>query len=303
MFSTPRAYAITTTTSIHWHHRLGHPSHNMFCHIVSKNNLNVSSISTLDCTSCCMNKSHKLSFSTSSIVSNAPLQYIFTDVWTSPIYSYDGYKYYLIFVDHFSKYIWLYPMKKKSDTKTIFIRFKSLVENFFQLPLKILYSDNGGEFEGLKPYLSLDGITHLTTPPHTPQHNGYSERRHRHIVETSLTLLTHAHMPLKYWTHACTTAAYLINRLPNPTLKNNTPYFILFGSQPNYQKLRSFGCLCFPWLKPYTSHKLDPKSKQCIFIGYSPSQSAYNCLELETQRIYLSRHVHFVENTFLRNAR
>ena len=104
-------------------------------------------------------------------------------------------------------------------------------------------------------------------------------------------------MPLSYWTHACITAVYLI-RLPTPTLNNDTPYFRLFGKPPNYQKLRSFGCLCYPWLKPYTTHKLQPKSILCVFFGYSPTQSAYYCLDTNNNCIYTSRHVHFVENTF-----
>ena len=117
----------------------------------------------------------------------------------------------------------------------------------------------------------MKGISRLATPPYTPEHNGVSERRHRHIVETFLTILTHAHMPLEYCTHACSTAVFLINRLPTPMLNNKSPYFKLFGKDPNYHKLCSFGCLCFPWLKPYTTHKLDPKSKPCVLVGYSPT--------------------------------
>ncbi|OMO63086.1 Integrase, catalytic core [Corchorus capsularis] len=45
-------------------------------------------------------------------------------------------------------------------------------------------SDNGGEYESLSSLLASHGIKHLQTPPHTPQHNGVSERKHRHIVET-----------------------------------------------------------------------------------------------------------------------
>jgi hypothetical protein len=50
----------------------------------------------------------------------------------------------------------------------------------------------------LKDYPSFYDISHLTTPPHTPQHNGYSERRHYHIVETSLTLLSHASFTITF---------------------------------------------------------------------------------------------------------
>lgn len=59
-----------------------------------------------------------------------------------------------------------------------------------------------------------------------------------------------------------------------------------------------FGCLCFPWIKPYTSHKLDAKSTPCVFLGYSITQSAYFCLDRSTSRIYTSRHVVLHEHVF-----
>lgn len=117
-------------------------------------------------------------------------------------------------------------MKKKSDTKDVFVRCKALVEKFSKNPIKMLYSDNGGEYEALSSYLTIDGIFHLTTPPHTSEHNGYAERRHCHIVETGLSLLSHAHLPLVFWSLAFTTATYLINRLITPTLSSYYSNFI-----------------------------------------------------------------------------
>lgn len=102
-------------------------------------------------------------------------------------------------------------------------------------------------------------------------------------------------MPLTFWPHAFVTATYLINRLPAPTLKNLSPFLKQFGESPNYHKLQNFGCLCYPWLRPY---KLENHSLPCIFVGYSPSQSAYYCLHLATKRIYVSRHVKFVDDIF-----
>lgn len=75
---------------------------------------------------------------------------IYTNLWSAPLCSHDGFKYYLIFIDLFSKYIWLYPLKLKSDTKNVFIRFKALVEKKLQLPLITLYFENGGEYDALK---------------------------------------------------------------------------------------------------------------------------------------------------------
>jgi hypothetical protein len=37
---------------------------------------------------------------------------------------------------------------------------------------------------------------------------------------------------------------------------------------PSYSELRTFGCACYPYLRPYEDHKLAFRSKQCIFIGY-----------------------------------
>lgn len=124
----------------------------------------------------------------------------------------------MIFIDHFTKYIWFYPLKQKSEVKDIFIRFKTIVEKHFDKKIKTFYSDNGGEYTTLAHFLSTNGISHLTTPPRTSEHNGFSERCHLHIVETGLALLSHASLPLIYWSHAFATTVYLINRMPTPTL-------------------------------------------------------------------------------------
>ncbi|KAK1555207.1 hypothetical protein Q3G72_023368 [Acer saccharum] len=187
---------------------------------------------------------------------------------------------------------------KKSDVKDTFIRFRAIVENFFKHKIVSLYSDNGGEYLSLKEFLGTNGISHLTTPPHTPEHNGYSERRHRHIVETGLTLLSHASLPLHFWSHVFAAAVYLINRMPTATLTHSSPFEMIFGTVPNYSKLKIFGCLCYPWLRPYSSHKLSPRSSPCVFLGYSLSQSAYICYDPSTTRIYVSCHVKFVESVF-----
>ena len=294
LFATP-----TPKTSISfWHSRLGHPSLPVLQNVVSKFSLPLSSSSQKPCSHCFINKSHKLPFYSNTIVSTQPLQYIYTDVWTSPTLSIDQFKYYLIFVDHYTRYTWFYPLKQKSQVKPTFITFKALVEKHFDSKIRNLYSDNGGEFIALRSFLSSHGISHLTSPPHTQEHNGIAERKHRHIVETGLTLLHEAKIPTTYWTYSFVAAVYLINRLPSAVINNASPYQKLFGKPPNYLKLRIFGCLCFPWLRPYTAHKLDGRSLPCVFLGYSITESAYLCLHLPTGRIYTSHHVQFVESTF-----
>lgn len=113
-----------------------------------------------------------------------------------------------------------------------------------------------------------------------------------------LSLLTAAHIPLSYWPYAFSAAVFLINRLPTPVLYNTSPYQKLFNTTPNYHKLRTFGCLCFPWLRPYAPNKLENRSIPCVFIGYSLTQSAYLCLDPTSGRIYTSRHVRFNETQY-----
>ena len=154
------------------------------------------------------------------------------------------------------------------------------------------------EFIKLRSFLTQQGISHFTTPPHTPELNATAERRHRHIVETGRTLLYHANLPQKFWSFAFLTATYLINRLPTPVLDMQSPYEILHKTKSNIHHLHSFGCLCFPWLRPYTKSKLQPRSTPCIFLGYSPSQYAYHCFDPKTEKIYTSRHVSFFDHQF-----
>ena len=205
-----------------WHKRLGHPSIKIVHHLVKNFSLPISLTKTLSslCHSCSINKAHQQPFRVNSLQSHEPLELIYTDVWGPASYTgINGSRYYLIFVDHYTKYIWFYPMVTKSGVSKIFPHFKRFVEIRFQKSIKTLYSDNGGEFIALKLYLLLHGITHYTTAPHTPQQNGVSEHRHRHLVETGLTLLHDAHLDFSYWPYAFQTTSYLINRQPTPLLK------------------------------------------------------------------------------------
>ena len=118
-------------------------------------------------------------------------------------------------------------------------------------------------------------------------------------MEIRLTLLSHASIPLRFWPHAFATLVYLINRMPTQTLNLCSPYEKIFGSSPNYSKLKVFSCLYYLWLHPYTSHKLEPRSKPCIFFWYSLTQSAYLCYDPSTLKNFVSRHVKFIESIYL----
>lgn len=175
---------------------------------------------------------------------------------------------------------------------------KLLGENYFKPRIITLFSYNGGEFVGLTHFISTHGISHHTSPPHTPEHNGVAERKHRHIVETNLALFTHVGMPNTYWSYSLSAAVYLINCMSTLVLSNKSPYVVLFHEDLNYLKLHIFGCLCYPWLRPYSQNKPSPRSTPCIFLGYSLIQSAYLYLNVYVARVYVSRHVQFRDSEF-----
>lgn len=87
------------------------------------------------------------------------------------------------------------------------------MQNFFNVHIRILQSDGGGEYIGIhfQNFLKDKGILHCNSCPYTPQQNGVVERKNRHITETVVPLLQQACLPPKVWYHACATAVYLIN--------------------------------------------------------------------------------------------
>lgn len=150
----------------------------------------------------------------------------------------------------------------------------------------------------MSPFFKRIGIKHQVSCPHAHQQNGSAECKHRHIVEMGLTLLAHACVPLNFWDEAFLTAVYLINRLPSKVINNETPFERLYGQQPDYNFLRTFGCAVWPNLRPYNARKLQFRSKRCVFLGYSNMHKGYKCLDPAEGHVYISQDVVFDEGIF-----
>lgn len=115
------------------------------------------------CEFCQYAKSRKLSFSSSDIVSTFPLERAHCDVWgPSPILSICGFKYYVVYIDDFFKYSWLFPLRCKSDVFSVFSKFKTQIENLLSFTIKKFRADGGGEFmnSNFKRLVQNSGIVH-----------------------------------------------------------------------------------------------------------------------------------------------
>jgi hypothetical protein len=231
-------------------------------------------------------------------VSKAPLELVFSDVWGPAPTSFGNNCYYVSFNDDFSKFTWLYLLKHKSNVFQKFHDFQAHVERLFGRKLLAMQTYWGGEYHKLSTFFHRVGITHLVSCPHTHQQNRSAEHKHRHIVEVGLAFLAHASMPLKFRDEAFQTATFLINRLPTPVLDHVSPLEKLFDSPSAYTFLGTFGCTCWPNLRPYNTHKLTFQSKWCAFLGYGTHHKGYKCLDITTGRVYISRDVVFDESVF-----
>lgn len=67
---------------------------------------------------------------------------------------------------------------------------------------------------------------------------------------------------------------------------------------PDYSSLKIFGCECWPNLRPYNKHRMQFRSKSCLFLGYYANHKGYKRLDVTTNRLYISRDVTFNEFSF-----
>jgi hypothetical protein len=111
--------------------------------------------------------------------------------------------------------------------------FQALVEHLFDKKILIVRSNWGGEYQKLNPFFMEVGISYHVFCPYVHQQNGSTERKHRHIVEVGLSLLAHAHMPLKYWYEAFLAATDIINWLPTKVIDLYTPLEKLLKGKTN----------------------------------------------------------------------
>lgn len=288
-----------TTSDEVWHMRLGHPNAKILQLLSQNKSIIINKSTNKLCESCQLGKSSRLPFLASSFSASKPLEMVHSDLWgPSPVVSVQGFRYYVIFIDNYSRFCWFYPLKLKSDFFSTFLKFQSLVENQFNSKIGSLQCDGGGEFTSkiFLNHLQNMGIRQLISCPHTPQQNSLAERKHRHITELGLSMMFESKMPQKYWVEAFFTSNFLRNLLPSSVLTNNiSPYEALYGHKPNYTAMRTFGCACYPTLRDYAAHKFDPRSLKCVFMGYNERYKGYRCLFPSTGRIYISRHVVFDE--------
>ena len=294
-------------TSYLWHLRLGHIGHGGLDAILKKYIGNGSGIKSVQkwefCEGCALGKQTRVSYMPKSPNrASMLLEVIHSDVcgpMKTPTFS--GKRYFVTFIDEYSHYCVVYLLQNKFEVASKFAQFVALAETQTGKRVKTLRSDNGGEYTSntMSKFCADHGIVQKFTPPYTPQLNGVAERMNRTLVESARCMMEHAELAKSYWGEAVMTANFLRLRCPTrSTCHDQTPYEVWNGKKPILANLKVFGCHAYVHVPKPKRSKLDARSIQCRFIGYSDHEKAYRFEEIKSGRVLVSRDALFMENVF-----
>ena len=291
-----------------WHDRMGHLNWDAIKSINVKNpsllgvKLDDSDPPFGTCPGCAAGKAKRRIFKSSgsrSTRSTEPIERIHADL-SGPmeVNSIGGHRYTCVFTCDHTSHVWVYTIKSKDQTLSVFKRFVVMIEKLTGLKIKFFHSDRGGEFMSNEFTLFLEeqGIVRETTAPGTPQQNGVAERMNQTLHGGARALIYHAGMAMGFWGEAIAIAAHVINRAPRKRLGWRTPYELMFGRVPDVSYFRTFGCRA--WVYNDKGKKWDPKSKPMIFVGYESGAKAFRLWNPATRSIVISANVKFSENEF-----
>jgi Integrase core domain/GAG-pre-integrase domain len=163
-----------------WHLRFGHLNFGGLRQLTNKRM--VKGIPHIDhsdkfCEGCVLEKNPMIFFfpKEASYHAKKVLELVHTDIYGSTTPNSLGkHRYFITFIDYFSRITWVYFLKEKSEVFFVFKKFKVLVENLSDERIKTLRSDRCGEFTSneFMNFCEEKGVRRFLTIPYSPQQNG-----------------------------------------------------------------------------------------------------------------------------------
>lgn len=139
--------ATISNSSIHqWHLRLGHASATKIQPLISRGLLGSTKFESFHCLNCQLAKQPALSFSNNDTNSNTPFGLVHSDIWGPPISSIIGFRYFVLFIDDYSRFTWIYFLKHRSELSHIYMTFANMIQTQFSCTIKIIRTDNAMEY-------------------------------------------------------------------------------------------------------------------------------------------------------------
>ena len=209
---------------------------------------------------------------------SAPMEIVGWDIFgpcNSP--SFGGHHYCAVFVDHFSRYCWVYMLKDKSEMPEIvkqFVADTALIRKDY--PLHCLRRDNAGENVSrvLEAWLRDKGIRSEKSTPHEPWQNGKAENHIKVLLNIARTNMVASGLSDKYWARAITYAADISNIQYRADLKKS-PFEALHEQIPNLSHFQPFGVECWVYVRPEqrNDRKFDARGVPGIYLGRATSEN------------------------------
>ena len=283
-----------------WHRKLGHVNFN-YLDVMCKNKLLNGVPEKLEseymkCAICIENKMHNLPFKNNRSKAQEILEIVHTDL-NGPHRTIGncGEKYFISFIDDYSKLAKVYCIKSKDQVIDCFIEYVNEIQNVTGRTIKELRCDNGTEYlnGNMFQFARQKGIVIKPCPAYVHELNGTAERFNRSIMDMARCLLAEANIDRRFWPEVVKTAAYLKNRTLANTVERKTPYEIFFRRRPCVKNLRMYGSRVFvriPEVK--RESKWDKKAELGILLGYT--DVGYRVLI--NNRVIVARHVDIIEN-------
>lgn len=289
-----------------WHLRLGHLNQAAIQQLTSRATglrIGVAKPHTLsmNCESCLRGSQHRNISHSRGHPASRKLEHIWADI-KGPLLDKDiyGFRYFVVFVDEFSRYTVELPMISRSHLCDAYKLFEARAERVSGTSVVNLHAD--GEFisDDLRLHLRNRGIALLLTQPYAPEMNGLAERVIRTIIEHASAMLWAASLPIGFWSSAVKCAVFLTNRSPHSALHGEiTPYESWFGVKPNLGFLKVFGCRAAAHVPDELRRKGEWTSKSspnCVFIGYSDTENLFELWDVDKGVVIQKRDVVFWEH-------
>jgi hypothetical protein len=209
---------------------------------------------------------------------STPLQRIHSDICGPLPSCYGGYKYFILFICCYSRYISLYFMRSREEAPQHLHDFRTLAENFCGTKIKILRVDNAPELIKGKSqtYCTNAGISYEKTVPDSPSQNGVAERCNLTLASMARALLIDADLSDWFWPFAIQTAIHIKNCVPHSSLPpHKTPFELWHGYKPNLSHIQPFGSPCTSRILSNALAKFDPRGKPGHLLGYASDAKGY----------------------------
>ncbi|CAL1672144.1 unnamed protein product [Lasius platythorax] len=137
-----------------------------------------------------------------------------------------GARYFITFIDDYTRWCKVYFMRSKSEVTQKFTEFMNFAEKQTGRKIKAIHSDNGKEYcnSALDALFKEREIRRRLTVPHTPEQNGIAECKNRTLVEAARRMIIQSGLPPSLWAEAISTANYIKYRCITKSLNSETPF-------------------------------------------------------------------------------